>query len=183
MVVSTAGGARAAVGKAPPDLARDGVVGDDGAHLEPAGAAGAGLHVDVEGPGEQRGPRHVRGGGIEEAGADASEVPGQKDVRHRDVGPVDAACEGRRGNRHRGRDDGPGLVARRWPLPCLAPPLASVRGPRRRRGACARRAPGKLRHDARPQLRARREDAVETRQRSAAVEPGRTASRCTQPAS
>jgi hypothetical protein len=55
------GGARAAVGKAPPDLARDIVVGDDGAHLEPAGAAGAGLDVHVEGPGEQRGPRHVRG--------------------------------------------------------------------------------------------------------------------------
>jgi hypothetical protein len=138
-----------------------------GAHLEPTGAAGAGHDVDVEGPREQRGPRHVRGGGVEKAAADASEVSGRQDVRHRDVGPVDAACEGRRGKRIRGRDDGPGLVARRWPLPCLAPRLAWVWKPRRRRGACARRAPGQPRHDARPQLRARREDAVETRQRVA----------------
>lgn len=35
----------------------------------------------------------------------------------------------------------------------------------RRRGACARRAPRQLRHDPRPQLRARRNDAVETRER------------------
>jgi hypothetical protein len=121
----------------------------------------------VEGPREQRGPRHVRGGSEEGAAADASEVSGRQDVRHRDVGPVEAACEGRRGNRHRGRDDGPGLVARRWPLPCLAPRLAWVGKPRRRRGACARRAPGQPRQDARPELRARREDAVETRQRVA----------------
>ena len=70
--MSTVGGARAALGMAPPDLARDVVVRDDGAHLEPAGAAGACRDVDVEGPGEQRGPGHVRGGGVEEAAADAS---------------------------------------------------------------------------------------------------------------
>ncbi len=105
MAVSTAGGARAVVGVASRILRAMSWSG---------------------------GPGHVRAGGVEEAAADASEVSDRQDVRDGDVGPVDAACEGRRGNRHLGRDDGPGLVARRWPLPCLAPRLASSRRTRKR---------------------------------------------------
>jgi hypothetical protein len=117
----------------------------------------------VEGTREQGCPWHVRGGGEEQHASDASEVPGREDIRHGDVRTSDAACEGRRGNRHRRRDDGTGLVARRWPLPDLAPRLTSVRRPRRRRGACAPRAPGQLRHDARPELCARRERMADRR--------------------
>jgi hypothetical protein len=39
---------------------------------------GTGLHVDVEGPGKQRGPRHVRGRGVEQPAHDAVEVLGDR---------------------------------------------------------------------------------------------------------
>jgi hypothetical protein len=48
------------------DLARDVMVGDDGADVEPAAGVGAdaGLDVEVERAGEQCGPRHVRRFGV-----------------------------------------------------------------------------------------------------------------------
>lgn len=45
------------------------------ADVEPSAREGAGLHVDVERPREERRARHVRGGGVEESALDASEVP------------------------------------------------------------------------------------------------------------
>jgi hypothetical protein len=68
----------------PKDAPGDLVVGDDGSDLEPAGAA---LNVNVEGPGEQRSSRHVRGGGVEQSAFDALEVAGHSTFGSGTVAP------------------------------------------------------------------------------------------------
>ena len=58
----------------------------------------------------------VRGRGVEQSAFDAFEAPGREDVRHRDRGAVNAACERRRGDGQAHRNDGPCPIATRWTL-------------------------------------------------------------------